>query len=159
MHTVHALLCFVVLWYWLILCISVLASGLLHWHWGNHTIAPVPVKQPWRIWINKSWESKRTGDITTWCFYPYPSGLLHWHWGNHMIAPVPVKQPWRIWVKTSWESKRTGDITTMEQSITNFACFIVHNAHCPENLSNQDANFVFTGGPRGYHNLHTTSDD
>ena len=26
-------------------------SGLLHWHWGNHTIAPVPVKQPWRIWV------------------------------------------------------------------------------------------------------------
>ena len=24
-------------------------SGLLHWHWGNHVIAPVPVKQPWRI--------------------------------------------------------------------------------------------------------------
>ena len=22
-------------------------SGLLHWHWGNHMIAPVPVKQPW----------------------------------------------------------------------------------------------------------------
>ena len=26
-------------------------SGLLHWHWGNHMIAPVPVKQPWRILI------------------------------------------------------------------------------------------------------------
>ena len=26
-------------------------SGALHWHWGNHTIAPVPVKQPWRIWV------------------------------------------------------------------------------------------------------------
>ena len=29
-------------------------SGLLHWHWGNHMIAPVSVKQPWRIWVNKS---------------------------------------------------------------------------------------------------------
>ena len=28
-------------------------SGLLHWHWGNHTIAPVPMKQPWRVWVNK----------------------------------------------------------------------------------------------------------
>ena len=28
-------------------------SGLLHWHWGNHMIAPVPVKQTWRIWVNK----------------------------------------------------------------------------------------------------------
>ena len=27
-------------------------SGLLHWHWGNHMIAPVPVKQTWRIWVN-----------------------------------------------------------------------------------------------------------
>ena len=26
-------------------------SGLLHWHWGNLMIAPVPVKQPWRIWV------------------------------------------------------------------------------------------------------------
>ena len=25
------------------------SSGLLHWHRGNHAIAPVPVKQPWRI--------------------------------------------------------------------------------------------------------------
>ena len=24
-------------------------SGLLYWHWGNHVIAPVPVKPPWRI--------------------------------------------------------------------------------------------------------------
>ena len=26
-------------------------SGLLHRHWGNWIIAPVPVKQPWRIWV------------------------------------------------------------------------------------------------------------
>ena len=24
---------------------------LLHWHWGNHMIAPVPVKQPWKKWV------------------------------------------------------------------------------------------------------------
>ena len=29
-------------------------SGLLLWYWGNHLIAPVPEKQPWRIWINYS---------------------------------------------------------------------------------------------------------
>ena len=29
-------------------------SGLLQWHRGNHMIAPVPVKQPWRIWIKWS---------------------------------------------------------------------------------------------------------
>ena len=26
-------------------------SWLLHWHWGNHEIAPAPLKQPWRIWV------------------------------------------------------------------------------------------------------------
>ena len=26
-------------------------SGLLHWHWGNHMIALVPVKKPWRLWV------------------------------------------------------------------------------------------------------------
>ena len=30
--------------------------GLLHWHWGNHMIAPVPVEQPWRIWVNQSYD-------------------------------------------------------------------------------------------------------
>ena len=44
MHTVFALL-------WLIFPYP---SGLLHWHCGNLTIAPVPAKQPWWIWINTS---------------------------------------------------------------------------------------------------------
>ena len=33
------------------------SSGSLHRHWGNHEIAPVPVKEPWRIWVNKSYKS------------------------------------------------------------------------------------------------------
>ena len=49
MHKVFALLCFVVVIHWLILPYP---SGLLHWHCGNLTIAPVPAKQPWWIWIN-----------------------------------------------------------------------------------------------------------
>ena len=49
MHTVFALLCFVVVIHWLIFPYP---SGLLHWHCGNLTIAPVPAKQPWWIWIN-----------------------------------------------------------------------------------------------------------
>ena len=28
------------------------SASLLHWHCGNLTIAPVPAKQPWWIWIN-----------------------------------------------------------------------------------------------------------
>ena len=51
MHTVFALLCFVVVIHWLIYPYP---SGLLHWHCGNLTIAPVPAKQPWWIWINTS---------------------------------------------------------------------------------------------------------
>ena len=52
-HTVFALLCFVVVIHWLIFPYP---SGLLHWHCGNLTIAPVPAKQPWWIWINSSCE-------------------------------------------------------------------------------------------------------
>ena len=53
MHTVLALLCFVVVIHWLIFPYP---SGLLHWHCGNLAIAPVPAKQPWWIWINTSCE-------------------------------------------------------------------------------------------------------
>ena len=62
MHTVFALLCFVVVVHWLIFPYP---SGLLHWHCGNLTIAPVPAKQPWWIWINTSCEFIMNDCITT----------------------------------------------------------------------------------------------
>ena len=62
MHTVFALLCFVVVIHWLIFPYP---SGLLHRHWGNLTIAPVPAKQPWWIWINTSCEFIMNDYITT----------------------------------------------------------------------------------------------
>ena len=62
MHTVFALLCFVVVIHWLIFPYP---SGLLHWHCGNLRIAPVPAKQPWWIWINTSWEFIMNDCITT----------------------------------------------------------------------------------------------
>ena len=62
MHTVFALLCFVVVIHWLIFPYP---SGLLHWHCGNLTIAPVPAKQPWWIWINTSCEFIVNDYITT----------------------------------------------------------------------------------------------
>ena len=62
MHTVTALLCFVVVKHWLIFPYP---SGLLHWHCGNLTIAPVPAKQPWWIWINTSCEFIMNDCITT----------------------------------------------------------------------------------------------
>ena len=62
MHTVFALLCFVVVIHWLIFPYP---SGLLHWHCGNLTIAPVPTEQPWWIWINTSCEFIMNDCITT----------------------------------------------------------------------------------------------
>ena len=62
MHTVFALLCFVVVIHWLIFPYP---SGLLHWHCGNLTIAPVPAKLPWWIWINISCEFIMNDCITT----------------------------------------------------------------------------------------------
>ena len=62
MHTVFALLCFVVVIHWLIFPYP---SGLLHWHCGNLTIAPVPAKQPWWIWINTSCKFIMNVCITT----------------------------------------------------------------------------------------------
>ena len=62
MHTVFALLFFVVVIHWLIFPYP---SGLLHWHCGNLTIAPVPAKQPWWIWINTSCEFIKNDCITT----------------------------------------------------------------------------------------------
>ena len=62
MHTVFALLCFVVVIHWLIFPYP---SGLLHWHCGNLTIAPVPAKQLWLVWINTSCEFIMNDCITT----------------------------------------------------------------------------------------------
>ena len=62
MHTDFALLCFVVVIHWLIFPYP---SGLLHWHCGNLTIAPVPAKQPWWIRINTSCEFIMNDCITT----------------------------------------------------------------------------------------------
>ena len=62
MHTVFALLCFFVVIHWLIFPYL---SGLLHWHCGNLTIAPVPAKQPSWIWINTTFEFIMNDYITT----------------------------------------------------------------------------------------------
>ena len=62
MHTVFALLCFVVVINWMIFLYP---SGLLHWHCGNLTIAQVPAKQPWWIWINTSCEFIMNDCVTT----------------------------------------------------------------------------------------------
>ena len=45
------------------ICLS--PFGLLHWHWANYTVAPVPVKHPRRIWVNGSMNPAGTQNITT----------------------------------------------------------------------------------------------
>ena len=107
MHTVFALLCFVVVIHWLI---SPYPSGLLHWHCGNLTIAPVPAKQPWWLWINTSCEFIMNDCITTtkqsttkpcayflgytvllfWLFYQARGqwSLIHEHYHYNKIAVV-----------------------------------------------------------------------
>ena len=42
-----------------------ISISLLYWHCGNLTIAPVPAKQPWWIWINTSCEFIMNDCITT----------------------------------------------------------------------------------------------
>ena len=58
------LLCCALLWFYIDWFFPY-PSGLLHWHCGNLTIAPVPAKQPWWIWINTSREFIMNDCITT----------------------------------------------------------------------------------------------
>ena len=117
MHTVFALLCFVVVIHWLIFPYP---SGLLHWHCGNLTIAPVPAKQTWWIWINTSCEFIMNNCITTTkqsttkpCVFflgytvstkQHSTCLLHCCRSNHMIyyghGVHEVTQ--KIWINKSY---------------------------------------------------------
>ena len=103
MHAVFALLCFVVVIHWLTVPYP---SGLLHWHCGNLTIAPVPAKQPWWIWINTSCEFIMNDCITTTkqsttnpcayflgytvCRFPWRSRESKQHFITTYQAPVPL---------------------------------------------------------------------
>ena len=63
MCTCRALFCFVVFWY--VSFIPQSHSGFLHWRWGNHKVAPAPVKQPWTICIHWSHPSTDDSYVTT----------------------------------------------------------------------------------------------
>ena len=112
MHTVFALLCFVVVIHWLIFPYPL---SLLHWHCGNLTIAPVPAKQPWWIWINTSCEFIMNDCITTTkqsttkpCAYFLGYIVLHWPWSNRVPAPQLVKCLRNIRIKYHWEQGSWG---------------------------------------------------
>ena len=89
MHTVFALLCFVVVIHWLIFPYP---PGLLHWHCGNLTIAPVPAKQPWWIWINTSCEFIMNDCITT--TKQSTAKPCAYFLGYTVIASESVSMPW-----------------------------------------------------------------
>ena len=103
MHTVFALLCFVVVIHWLIFPYP---PGLLRWHCGNLTIAPVPAKQPWWIWINTSCEiimndyiTRTKQNTTKPCAYLLGYTVQYSH-GN--IASVQ----WSVFFLNEWRTRK-----------------------------------------------------
>ena len=123
---VFALLCFVVVIHWLIFPYP---SGLLHWHCGNLTIAPVPAKQPWWIWINTSFEFIMNDYITTTkqsttkpCAY-FLGYTVH-HNSLQMIRSLPLISLWHdriTWrILSTWESGPRLDIKTVLSTYGDF---------------------------------------
>ena len=117
-HTVTALLCFVVVKHWLIFPYP---SGLLHWHCGNLTIAPVPAKQPWWIWINTSCDFIMNDCITTTkqsttkpCAYFLGYTVHMWHTKLICVVSTTTRNPgvWSVrFISLSdksfhWDSRR-----------------------------------------------------
>ena len=99
MHMVFALLCFVVVIDWLIFPYP---SGLLHWHCGNLTIASVPAKQPWWIWINTSCEfimndcitiTKQSTTKPCAYFLGYTVYMIFINVGNNLFTGAPYNGP------------------------------------------------------------------
>ena len=62
------------------------SSGLLHWHWDNCVIVPVPVKLPWIIWLKSTLTKPEpnTKCETMWVFHGMycMSSLTHWPLGD-----------------------------------------------------------------------------
>ena len=117
MHTVFVLLCFVVVIHWLIFPYP---SGLLHWHCGNLTIAPVPAKQPWWIWINTSCEFIMNDYITT--TNQSTTKPCAYFLGYTVSGPLFTKWTDVLPLMISWIRKATIMGVTMIASIWNLTC-------------------------------------
>ena len=116
MHMVFALLCFVVVIHWLI---SPYPSGLLHWHCGNLTIAPVPAKQPWWIWINTSCEfimndckTTTKQSTTKQCAY-----FLGYTVASYEIFHNIVFRNWRYLIEMTVDNRRLHHVSIVLASI------------------------------------------
>ena len=68
--------------------VTVASSGLLHWHWGNHMIAPVWVKRSWRTWVNKSQESAEANIVTNTKYNTTKSHAFLTHCGMANLANI-----------------------------------------------------------------------
>ena len=95
MHMAHAFSCFIVWSNWFYPNFS----GSFHLQSGNLMTAPVPVKQPWRIWVNKSHDYTNTDDITTtkqsttkmWAYLwdiLYAQAWFNEAWWRHMVTEL-----------------------------------------------------------------------
>ena len=92
-------------------------QGYLHWHWGNHTIAPVPVKQPWRIWaksINYLTTTKQTKSgwifFGMYCLFPHLVSQAHQnmqHTTQHNTNKTNTTRHWEtthgVWMWVQWD--------------------------------------------------------
>ena len=129
------MLCFVVVMYWLIYPYP---SGLLHWHCGNLTIAPVPAKQPWWIWVNASCEFIMNDSITTTkqsttkpCANILGYTVCHqltkkrpWKYVNHVCEVKPGHYP----LRTQWRQKIVTQLLNLiHQWIYFFFIFVLHS--------------------------------
>ena len=128
MHTVFALLCFVVVIHWLIFPYP---SGLLHWHCGNLTIAPVPAKQPWWIWINTSCEFIMNDCITTTkqsttkpCAYFLGYTVLRWiRWRHFAMQSLLISnsKAMILIIVAKWRYRQVSNIRrTKSQHLRNY---------------------------------------
>ena len=138
MHTVFALLCFVVVIHWLIFPYL---SGLLHCHCGNLTIAPVPAKQPWWIWISTSCEFNINDCITTTkqsttkpCAYFLGYTVLRqvkpWHFCRLNVpkAVYSAKQMWAFYPSSiHWVKQLLCEImySISQEMCTRFCCALL----------------------------------
>ena len=118
MHTVFALLCFVVVKHWLIFPYP---SGLLHWHCGNLAIDPSASKatlmkmDKYFMWIHYERlhnHNKAKHNKTVCIFlgkYCIP-GLLQWHRGNLADCSEPINLHWKLCENGSYQSTWINDI-------------------------------------------------
>ena len=76
-------------------CIYPYSPGLLHWHWGNHTIAPVPEEQPWRMGVNTSHGPLQPDNLIT--TKQSTTKTMHIFYGMYPISPLLHKLWYLLW--------------------------------------------------------------